>query len=69
MANRISHLGVMIQEKTTNHINKELYLLAKPEGMSGWKEEHYAMQRIKAGINFDANMEYFKKLDKAINDV
>jgi len=63
MANRILHLGVMIQEKETNHINRELYLMSKPEGMNGWTEEHYAKQRIKAAINYDANMEYFRQID------
>lgn len=29
----IEHLGVNIQEKESNYINKEIYLSAKPEGM------------------------------------
>ena len=59
----ILHFGIRIQEKTSNHINKELYLSAKPEGMRGWTEEHYVKQRAKADLNFDLNMAYFKSLD------
>ena len=59
----ILHFGIKIQEKPSNHINKELYLSAKPEGMRGWTDEHYAKQRLKADLNFDLNMAYFKTLD------
>lgn len=60
----ISHLGVNIKEKPTNRINKEQYLLAKPEFMRHWTEDHYPIQRLKAGINFDANIEFFNSIDK-----
>jgi hypothetical protein len=59
----ILHFGIKIQEKPSNHINKELYLSAKPEEMRGWTDEHYAKQRLKADLNFDLNMAYFKTLD------
>ena len=59
----ILHFGIKIQEKPSNHINKELYLSAKPEGMRGWTEEHYVKQRVKADLNFDLNMAYFETLD------
>ncbi len=60
----IEHFGIKIKEKPTNNINKEIYLSAKPEGMRGWKEEHYPLQRMRAEINFDANILYFASLDK-----
>ena len=60
----IVHLGVKVQEKVSNHINKEFYLSAEPEGMPGWKEEHYQAQLPKASLNYDLNMRYFKSLDK-----
>ena len=59
----ILHFGIKIQDKLSNHINKELYLSAKPEGMRGWTEEHYVKQRMKADLNFDLNMAYFEALD------
>ena len=59
----IKHFGINIKEKPTNNINKEIYLSAKPEGLGGWKEEHYPLQRIKAEINFDANLLYFSSLN------
>ena len=59
----INHFGINIQEKPSNHINKELYLSAKPEGMSGWTESSYVSQRIKADINYDSNMRYFDSLN------
>ena len=31
--------------------------------MRGWTDEHYAKQRLKADLNFDLNMAYFKTLD------
>lgn len=37
------HLGVEDKEKPPNHINKETYLAAKPDGMRGWEEKHYAV--------------------------
>ena len=40
----ITHLGINIKDKPSNHINKELYLSAKPEGLPGWTEDHYAKQ-------------------------
>ena len=46
----ILHFGIKIQEKPSNYINKELYLSAKPEGMRGWTDEHYAKQRLKADL-------------------
>lgn len=64
MTNRIMHFGIEIKNKSTNNISRDKYLLAKPEGMTGWTEEHYEKQRIKAAINFDANMKYFAQLDK-----
>ena len=60
---RISHFGLSIQDKPSNHISKELYLSAKPEGMRGWTEELYAIQLAKADYNFDLNMEYLKTID------
>lgn len=60
----IVHLGVKVQEKVSNHINKEFYLSAEPEGMPGWKEEHYQAHLPKASLNYDLNMRYFKSLDK-----
>jgi len=60
----IDHFGIKIKEKPTNNINKEIYLSAKPEGMRGWKEEHYPLQRMRAEINFDANILYFSSLEK-----
>lgn len=60
----INHFEIRIKDKPTNKINKEIYLSAKPEGMRGWKEEHYPLQRIKAEINFDANMLFFSSLDE-----
>lgn len=60
----IDHFGIRIKEKPTNNINKEIYLSAKPEGLRGWKEEHYPLQRMRAEINFDANILYFSSLDK-----
>ncbi len=59
----ILHFGVRIKEKPTNFINKETYLLAKPEGMRGWEEKHYHSQRLKASLNFDLNMRFFESLD------
>ncbi|MBQ7090003.1 MAG: hypothetical protein IJN82_02695, partial [Clostridia bacterium] len=60
----IRHLGVNIKEKPTNNINKEQYLLAKPEYMRHWTEEHYPIQRLKASINFDANIKFFNSISK-----
>ena len=60
---RIAHFGIMIQDKPTNHINKDLYLSAKPEGMTGWTESHYTKQIAKADLNYDLNMAYFNSLD------
>lgn len=59
----ILHLGCKIQDKASNHINKELYLAAKPEGLQGWTEEHYIRQRPKADLNYDLNMAYFDSHD------
>ena len=59
----INHFGINIQEKPSNRINKELYLSAKPEGMSRWTELSYVSQRIKADINYDSNMRYFDSLN------
>jgi len=59
----IIHFGIKIKEKPTNHISKENYLMAKPEGMKGWKESDYIQQVPKAGYNFDLNMAYFNSLD------
>ena len=60
---RISHFGIMIQDKPTNHINKEIYLSAKPEGIPGWTEEGYIKQVSRADLNYDLNMAYFNSLD------
>lgn len=60
----IEHLGITVREKPTNHITKEQYLLAKPEGMPGWTPDDYPKQRLLAGINYDANMRFFASLDK-----
>lgn len=60
---RISHFGIMLQDKPTNRINKELYLSAKPEGMRSWTEAHYVKQIAKADLNYDLNMAYFNSLD------
>ncbi len=60
----VFHFGIQIKEKPTNYINKETYLLAKPEGMRGWKEESYPVQRMKASLNYDLNMRFFEALDK-----
>lgn len=60
------HLGVNIKDKITNHINKEVYLSAKPEGLPGWTEEHYSRQKLKAAYNYDLNMQYFECLDKNV---
>lgn len=62
----ISHFGINIREKASNHINKEAYLAAKPEGMRGWEEEHYASQKLKADLNYDLNMRFFESLN--LND-
>lgn len=62
---RTIHLGVSIQDSPFNHINKEHYLLAKPEFMIGWNEEDYTRQRRKAALNFDLNMQFFSSLDSA----
>lgn len=59
----IMHFGIKIHDKPSNHINKELYLSAKPEGMHGWTEESYKAQIPKADLNFDLNMAYFNSLD------
>lgn len=59
----IVHFGINIKEKESNHINKNTYLSAKPEGMQGWTDKHYAKQIVKADINYDANMAYFNSLD------
>lgn len=59
----ITHFGINIKDKPSNHINKELYLSAKPEGIPGWTEEHYAKQVVRADFNFDLNMAYFHSLD------
>ena len=53
----------MIQDKPTNHINKKLYLSAKPEGIPGWTEEHYVQQVSRVDLNYDLNMAYFNSLD------
>ncbi len=60
----IQHFGIWIHEKPNNHINKELYLSAKPEGMPKWTEADYGRQRALAEINYDANMSYFASLSK-----
>lgn len=60
----ITHFGVKIKEKESNHISKAVYLAAKPEGMEHWEEEDYTNQRKRADINYDLNMEYFKSLDE-----
>ena len=60
----IQHFGLWIHEKSNNHINKELYLSAKPEGMPKWTEADYDRQRALAEINYDANMCYFASLSK-----
>lgn len=60
---KISHFGIMIQDKPTNHINKALYLSAKPEGMPGWTENHYIKQISMADLNYDLNMSYFNSLN------
>lgn len=60
----ILHFGIKIHDKPSNHINKELYLSAKPEGINGWTEEHYKTQKLKADLNFDLNMLYFNSLDE-----
>lgn len=59
----IRHLGLNIKEKVSNHINKTTYLSAKPEGMRGWKEEHYPKQKLRADFNYDLNMMFFNSLD------
>ena len=59
----IMHFGIKIHDKPSNHINKELYLSAKPEGMYRWTKEHYKRQIPKAELNFDLNMAYFNSLD------
>ncbi len=59
----IIHFGLKIKEKPTNHINKKIYLSAKPEGMRGWTDADYTKQIPKADYNYDLNMEYFKSLD------
>lgn len=59
----ITHFKIKIKDKPTNRISKELYLSAKPEGMSGWTEDHYIKQIPKAAYNYDLNMEYFQSLD------
>lgn len=61
----IKHLGIQVKEGPGNRINRELYLQAKPEGMIGWKQEHYDRQIVLAGLNFDANMKYMDALDPA----
>ena len=58
----LTHFGVKIKEKPGNHINKDTYLSAKPEGMIGWTEEHYPLQRKKADLNYDLNMSYFASI-------
>ena len=60
----INHFGIKIVEKPKNHINKELYLSSKPEGIRGWDENSYELQRIKADINYDANLKFFESLDE-----
>ena len=60
----ILHLGIKIQEKESNRINKDFYLQAKPEHMMGWSEEDYPSQRLKASLNYDMNMQFFESLDK-----
>ena len=60
---KISHFGIMIQDKPTNHINKALYLSAKPEGIPGWTEDHYIKQISMADLNYDLNMSYFNSLN------
>lgn len=60
----VLHFGIQIKEKPTNYINKETYLLAKPEGMRGWKEENCPVQRTKASLNYDLNMRFFEALDE-----
>ena len=58
----VTHFGVKVREKPGNHINKDTYLSAKPEGMFGWKEEHYPTQLKKASLNYDLNMSYFASI-------
>ena len=60
----ILHFGINIKEKPSNYINKAVYLLAKAEGMYGWKEKDYDAQRLKASLNYDLNMRYFEALDE-----
>ena len=62
--NMITHFGLRIKDKESNHINREIYLSAKPEHMRGWTEEHYPRQILKAGLNYDLNMEFFERLNK-----
>lgn len=62
----ITHFGVRIKEKESNHISKDIYLTAKPEGMENWKEGDYAEQRMRADINYDLNMAYFNSLDENV---
>ena len=59
----ISHFCVKVYEKPSNHINKNIYLSTKPEGLLGWTEELYNKQKIFADINYDLNMAYFNSLD------
>lgn len=59
----VNHFGISIMEKKSNRINKELYLSSKPEGMKGWTENDFFNQRIKADINYDANMKFYNSLN------
>lgn len=59
----IEHLGVRVKDKPSNNINKETYLSANPEGMKNWNEDSYNKQRLKAEINYDANMKFYESLD------
>lgn len=59
----IHHLGVVIREKSSNRITKEVYLAAKPEYMSGWSERSLIAQIPKANLNYDLNMRYFQSLN------
>lgn len=59
----IEHLGVRIKDKPSNNINKTTYISAKPEGMKNWNEDSYTKQRLKAEINYDANMEFYDSIN------
>ena len=60
----ILHLGILIKDKETNYISKEVYLAAKPEGMSWWTEEADILLRNRASLNYVMNMRYIETLDR-----